>query len=51
MIGTTICVLSDAAAMPAASFVQKFRAEFEAHVGAGVCPIRRKPAHFLQAAH
>jgi len=51
MIGTTICVLSDAAAMPAASFVTKFRAEFEAHVGAGRCPIRGKAAHFLTAAH
>jgi NADH-quinone oxidoreductase subunit F len=40
MIGTTICVLSDAAAMPAASFVRKFSSEFEAHVGAGRCPIR-----------
>ena len=40
MIGTTICVLSDAAAMPAASFVTKFRDEFEMHVGAGRCPIR-----------
>jgi NADH-quinone oxidoreductase subunit F len=39
MIGTTICVLSDAAAMPAASFVTKFRSEFEAHIGAGRCPI------------
>ncbi|MDM7915982.1 MAG: NADH-quinone oxidoreductase subunit NuoF [Candidatus Eisenbacteria bacterium] len=45
MIGTTICVLSDAAAMPAASFVQKFRPEFEAHVGAGRCPLRHpRPA-------
>ncbi len=51
MIGTTICVLSDAAAMPAASFVQKFRGEFEAHVGAGRCPIRGRAAHFLQAGH
>ncbi len=41
MIGTTICVLSDAAAMPAASFVQKFRGEFERHVGAGRCPLRK----------
>jgi len=40
MMGTTICPLSDAAAMPAASFVTKFRTEFEQHVGAGRCPIR-----------
>ena len=32
MMGKTICALSDAAAMPAISFVTKFRAEFEAHV-------------------
>ena len=30
MIGLTICVLSDAAVMPARSFVEKFRDEFEA---------------------
>ncbi len=51
MIGTTICVLSDAAAMPAASFVQKFRGEFDAHVGAGRCPIRRRAAYFLHEGH
>jgi NADH-quinone oxidoreductase subunit F len=44
MIGTTICVLSDAAAMPAASFVRKYRTEFDRHVGAGRCPIGR-PSH------
>jgi len=51
MMGTTICVLSDAAAMPAASFVTKFRGEFEAHVGAGRCPIRGKKAYFLERKH
>ncbi len=30
MVGRTICVLADAAAMPARSIVRKFRAEFEA---------------------
>ena len=30
MMGTTICVLADAAVMPAQSFVKKFRHEFEA---------------------
>jgi len=30
MMGTTICVLADAAVMPAQSFVKKFRDEFEA---------------------
>lgn len=38
MMGKTICALSDAAAMPAISFVTKFRDEFEAH-------IRKNPAH------
>ena len=51
MKGTTICFLSDSAAMPTESFVTKFRGEFEAHVGAGRCPIRGKTAHFLTAAH
>jgi NADH-quinone oxidoreductase subunit F len=32
MMGKTICALSDAAAMPAISFVTKFRSEFEQHI-------------------
>ena len=32
MMGKTICALSDAAAMPAISFVTKFRHEFEEHI-------------------
>ena len=32
MQGTSICALSDAAALPVASFVTKFRSEFEAYV-------------------
>jgi NADH-quinone oxidoreductase subunit F len=32
MMGTTICALSDAAAMPVRSYIQKFRHEFEYHV-------------------
>ena len=35
MMGKTICALSDAAAMPALSFVQKFRDEFEYFVKEG----------------
>ncbi|RME18174.1 MAG: NADH oxidoreductase (quinone) subunit F [Bdellovibrio sp.] len=35
MMGRTICALSDAAAMPAISFVQKFRSEFEFYVREG----------------
>lgn len=38
MMGTTICPLSDAAAMPMVSFVTKFRDEFEEHVRLGRCP-------------
>ena len=34
MMGNTICVLADAAAMPVQSFLTKFRDEFEAHVAA-----------------
>jgi NADH-quinone oxidoreductase subunit F len=32
MVGRTICVLADAAALPTRSFVRKFRSEFEAAV-------------------
>ena len=32
MMGKTICALSDAAALPAISFVTKFRDEFESHI-------------------
>ena len=35
MMGKTICALSDAAAMPAISFVKKFREEFEYFVREG----------------
>jgi NADH-quinone oxidoreductase subunit F len=35
MMGKTICALSDAAAMPAISFVTKFRSEFEQHLKQG----------------
>jgi len=40
MMGTTVCVLSDAAAMPVRSFLQKFRDEFEAKVSEDVDPER-----------
>jgi len=35
MMGRTICALSDAAALPAISFVSKFRDEFERHLKEG----------------
>jgi NADH-quinone oxidoreductase subunit F len=40
MMGNTICLLADAAAMPVKSFVAKFRNEFEEHVALGHCPQR-----------
>jgi NADH-quinone oxidoreductase subunit F len=40
MMGTTICALSDAAAMPAISFVQKFRDEFEYHIKEKRCKVK-----------
>jgi NADH-quinone oxidoreductase subunit F len=46
MMGKTICALSDAAAMPAISFVTKFRAEFESYIAS-----RATQAHVGGAAH
>jgi NADH-quinone oxidoreductase subunit F len=40
MMGNTVCVLADAAAMPTKSFVSKFRDEFVEHVRLGGCPFR-----------
>jgi NADH-quinone oxidoreductase subunit F len=40
MMGNTICALADAAAMPTRAFVTKYRAEFEAHLARGGCPLR-----------
>ena len=37
IIGNTICALGDAAAMPVASFVRKFRDEFQHHVDRKAC--------------
>lgn len=36
--GKTLCALGDAAAGPVASFVKKFRHEFEEHIKGGKCP-------------
>jgi NADH-quinone oxidoreductase subunit F len=38
MLGKTICPLADACVMPVQSFLEKFRQEFDAHLGAGGCP-------------
>jgi NADH-quinone oxidoreductase subunit F len=40
MMGRTVCVLADAAAMPAASYIEKFRNEFEAHIEQKCCPLK-----------
>jgi NADH-quinone oxidoreductase subunit F len=37
-LGTTICALGDAAALPVQSFVMKFRDEFEQHIREHRCP-------------
>ncbi len=44
MMGNTVCVLADAAAMPTKSFVTKFRSEFEEHLQHGGCPQRSAEA-------
>jgi len=41
MMGTTICALSDAAAMPVRSYIQKFRNEFEYHVKEKSCDVEK----------
>lgn len=38
MMGTTICALSDAAAMPVLGFLKKFPDEFQAHIHQKACP-------------
>ena len=42
MMGNTVCVLADAAAMPVQSFLKKFRGEFEAHVRLGGCDLAKE---------
>jgi NADH-quinone oxidoreductase subunit F len=38
ILGKCLCPLGDAAAMPIASYVDRFRAEFQAHLDQGGCP-------------
>ena len=46
-LGTTICALGDAGALPVQSFVTKFRPEFEEHVRLKRCPHGDSPwGHF-----
>jgi len=49
MMGRTVCVLADAAAMPAASYVKKFRHEFEACIDAAQPPERNIPVGGIDA--
>ena len=46
MLGRTFCPLGDAAAMPMAAFVKKFRKEFEDHLDGRPCPY--EPAGTVQ---
>jgi NADH-quinone oxidoreductase subunit F len=39
ILGKCLCPLGDAAAMPVASYVTKFRAEFQEHLDGG-CPMQ-----------
>ena len=38
ILGRSLCPLGDAAAMPIASYVDRFREEFQAHIDQGCCP-------------
>ena len=44
MVGKTICVFADAAAIPAKSFVTKFRDAFDEHIMRRACPLLLAPA-------
>ena len=41
MMGRTVCVLADSAAIPAGSYIKKFRHEFEAYIARASAPERR----------
>jgi NADH-quinone oxidoreductase subunit F len=49
ILGKCLCPLGDAAAMPVASYVNKFRADFQAHVDSGGCPFDDSPLDELLA--
>ena len=40
IMGNTICPFGDAAAMPAAAFIKKYRDEFDAHIAEKKCTLR-----------
>jgi NADH-quinone oxidoreductase subunit F len=43
ILGKCLCPLGDAAAMPVASYIDKFRSDFQAHIDAGRCPFPDSP--------
>lgn len=45
ILGRTLCALGDAAAMPTISIIQKFRSEFEDHLGGKPCPYAAEAVH------
>ncbi len=49
MAGKTICVLADSLAMPIASYIGKFRDEFDAHVRKDCKRCQRRLAEMGQA--
>jgi NADH-quinone oxidoreductase subunit F len=40
ILGNCLCPLGDAAAMPVASYVAKFREEYQQHIDEGACPFK-----------
>jgi NADH-quinone oxidoreductase subunit F len=49
ILGKCLCPLGDAAAMPVASYVDKFREEFQRHIDEGGCPFDESPLEDLFA--
>ena len=49
ILGKCLCPLGDAAAMPVASYVDKFRDEFRQHVDEGACPFPDSPLDHVLA--
>jgi NADH-quinone oxidoreductase subunit F len=45
MLGVTVCVLADSIAIPARSYIQKFRHEFEQHIAEKRCPYESVAGH------
>ncbi|HET9675619.1 MAG TPA: NADH-quinone oxidoreductase subunit NuoF [Gaiellaceae bacterium] len=49
ILGKCLCPLGDAAAMPVASYVDRFRDEFRRHVDEGACPFPDSPLDHVLA--